>query len=253
MDLWTILVISIAIYLIYTYMTSETLANTETTAITVADDNAFTGLTCLSDSLPVFRYYTNGPNSETLRCLINPKTGKCYNKADFFDAISVPSCAKFNETLVKEIRDTNSTTRKIFDQSNPYSVSECTQHGLNNTSHWCNNINNIILQTDCSSPFKNTLVCGHQKNIKTFLSTPATPATADTIPYKYSLSGASCATKCTRATGAAPQDPSTYDCQLRSRGKVTGPDPNCAATKATMQTALNAYNKIYGTCLSTCV
>ena len=223
-------------------------------SIATVDENAFTGLTCLDET--IFRYKKVdgkvGEDLETLRCLINPKTNACYTKDEFFEVGKAPSCEKFNETLVKQVRDINSMPRKIFNTSNPYSVFECTAHGLNNQDHWCNKVNRVIINTDCSNPFKNRLVCEHQKGINNFLTTASTE-TRDVIPFRYSLTGASCVTKCTRSSGAIPPNPDTYDCKLRSKGKVTGPDPDCDATKAKMKPGFDVYNAKYGTCLSACI
>lgn len=237
------------------------------TSTATVDENAFTGLTCLGET--IFRYKKVslpsptlvdkvplvdkvGENLETLRCLINPKTNACYTKDELFEIGKAPSCEKFNETLVKQVRDVNSISRKIFNASNPYSVFECTVHGLNNKNHWCNKVNAVILKTDCSNPFKNRLVCDHQIGINNFLKSTSTE-TRDVIPFRYSLTGASCVTKCTRTSGAIPPSPDSYDCQLRSKGKVTGPDPDCDATKAKMKPAFDAYNAKYGECLSSCI
>ena len=245
------IILGLLLLIVFFYKKSfETLADTERTETSVVDDNAFTGLTCLDDN--IFRYKKVGDDSETLRCLINPKTNQCYKKDEFFEANKAPSCEKFNETLVKQVRDVNSTPRKIFNSSNPYSVNECTLHGLNNKDHWCNKINQIILNTDCSNAFKNRLVCEHQKNIKAFLTKSSTE-TKDVLPYKYSLTGASCVTKCTRTSGAIPSNPAKYDCQIKSKGKVVGPDTNCDDTKAKMKIPFDAYNLKYGECLSSCI
>ena len=229
---------------------SETLADTGKTSLAVVDDNAFTGLTCLNDT--IFRYKNVDTDMETLRCLVNPKTGECYQKDHFFDAGKAPSCEKFNETLVKQVRDVSSTPRKIFNASNPYSVNECTVHGLNNKDHWCNKVIQVILNTDCSDPFKNRIICEHQPKLAKFLNKESTE-TRDTLPLRYSLSGASCITKCRRSSGAIPPNPATYDCKIKSKGKVIGPDTNCDATKAKMQVPFNAYNVKYGECLSKCI
>jgi hypothetical protein len=245
-----VMITVLLIILVYLHSQKETLVDTERTELSTVDDNAFTGLTCLNET--IFRFKNTGENLETLRCLINPKTNACYTKNELFEMGKAPTCEKFNETLVKQVRDINSTPRKIFNTSNPYSVAECTVHGLNNKQHWCNKVNQVILNTDCSDSFKNRLVCDHQKNIKNFLVKPSTE-TRDTIPFQYSLSGASCITKCTRTSGAIPPNPATYDCQIKSKGKVIGPDPNCNTTKAQMKPLFEAYTTKYGECLSACI
>jgi hypothetical protein len=249
--LFVVSAIAVILIILFFYTQSkETLADTEKTDLAVVDDNAFTGLTCLNDT--IFRYKKLDANKETLRCLMNPKTNECYTRDQFFDTGKAPSCEKFNETLVKQVRDINSTPRKIFNTSNPYSVAECTVHGLNNKNHWCNKVSQVILNTDCSDSFKNRLVCEHQSNLSNFVTSTSSEI-RDTIPFRYSLSGASCITKCTRSSGAIPPNPTTYDCKIKSKGKVIGPDPNCDATKAKMQGPFDAYNVKYGECLSKCI
>lgn len=236
--------------------------NTNVSQITdtiLADENAFTGLDCVSDSLPIFRFKKNTDQSETLRCLVNPATNTCYNKGEFFGAGTAPTCNKFQETLVKEIRNQNSNARKVFDASNPYLVHECSVQGLKTQGHWCNNVYSELAKTDCSDKFisgKLLTTCNSVKNMNAFLQTQDNINNPVT-PYSFKLSGASCPTQCTRQSGAIPPNPATYDCMIKttSRGKVTGskPDPDCGGTKLKMQGTFDAYQSKYSGCLSDCV
>lgn len=236
--------------------------NTNVAQITdtiLADENAFTGLDCVSDNLPIFRFKRNADQSETIRCLINPATNACYNKGEFFAPGTEPSCNKFQETLVKEIRNQKSNARKVFDASNPYLVHECSVQGVNTPGHWCNTVYSELAKTDCSDKFisgKLAQTCNSLKNMNAFLQTSSSTSEPVT-PYSFKLSGASCPTQCTRKSGAIPPNPATYDCMIKttSRGRVTGsrPDPNCDATKLQMQGAFDAYQSKFSGCLADCV
>lgn len=236
--------------------------NTNVSQITntiLADENAFTGLDCIKDELPIFRFKKNPDQSETIRCLINPNTNACYNKSEFFGTGAAPPCNKFQETLVKEIRNINAPARKVFDASNPYTVHECSVKGMKEPGNWCNTVYSELANTDCSDRFisgKLAQTCNSLKNVNAFLQTQDN-IPDNVSPYTFKLSGASCPTQCTRRSGAIPPNPATYDCMIKTtaRGRVTGsrPDPDCDGTKRQMQAAFDAYQGRFSTCLSNCV
>lgn len=237
------------------YLEGNTNVSQVTDTIRVVD-NAFTGLDCTSDNLPIFRFKKNADKTETLRCLINPKTNACYNKGEFFEEGKAPTCNAFQATLVKEIRNQNSQARKVFDASNPYTVHECSVQGLKTPGHWCNNVYSELAKTDCSDKFisgKLLTTCNSVKNIDAFLQTQDNQANP-VVPYTFKLSGKPCTENCVAKSGKIPQNPATYDCMIKTtaRGRVTSsrPDPDCDGTKRKMKDEFDEYQTRYQACLS---
>jgi hypothetical protein len=231
------------------YMEGNTNVSAQLNDTIFVSENAFTGLDCVSENLPIFRFKQNDDKSETIRCLINPDTNACYNKGEFFAPGTEPSCNKFQETLVKEIRDTKSNARKVFNASNPWLVHECSAQGLKTPGHWCNTVYSELAKTDCSDKFisgKLANTCNSLKNVNAFLQAPST--TSDSvIPLSFKSGGKPCNQVCLAAIGANPINPDKYDCMMPSRrGRI--PDPDCEGTKARNRPLWIKYNN----CLTNC-
>lgn len=252
------LYVAIFLIIVYFFFIKESFegnTNVQLTDTIVADEDAFTGLDCASDTLPIYRFKRNPNQTSTIRCLINPQTNACYNKNELFGANENPSCNEFSKNLRNRLVNPTSTTRKIFEASNPYSVHECSVKGLQTPGHWCNDVYSEINKINCSvEPTHRN--CNNLKSLNAFLETQDN-VNEPVTPYNFKLSGASCNTKCVRQSGAIPPNPATYDCMIKSmsRGRVTGtkPDPDCAGTKRQMQQPFDIYQQKYGTCLSECV
>ena len=74
---------------------TEKLTDTVVSSTFVSTGDAFTGLECIDDSLPLFRYYKNNDGSETMRCLQKPGSTDCHMKTDLFNSGKAPASTRF--------------------------------------------------------------------------------------------------------------------------------------------------------------
>ena len=132
--------------------------------------NPFSDIRCITDDQPMIRFIEDPvAKTTTFQCL--SKDGiNCMMRSDFGVEGDI-KCNDINTYLVKELRDSNSKPRKIFndlDQNTNYQLLTCNPDGLNNTSHWCGKMYTGLQNTDCNPPsgkISNTAKFG-------YLSTP---------------------------------------------------------------------------------
>ena len=108
--------------------------------------NAFSDLRCIDDSLPIVRFI----DSKTVQCLSKDKTN-CMLRGDL--GVSVDTkCNDINTYLVKEIRNSTSPVRAVFNdlESNVnYNLLTCTPDGMSNKDHWCGKMYDTIQNKKC--------------------------------------------------------------------------------------------------------
>ena len=201
-DVFYICIILFFFYLIVTSCggpTKEKVDNTSNVPIVNTDRNAYTGLMCANESDPVHSIVNN-----SFACLVNPATQQCYSKSQLVDPSIPCDPVKFSAQLVKDLRNESTNSRKEFKKNNTYSLQQCTSTGLNNEGHWCKKTYDYY-NTLCNDP-KIPIKPNYCNDFKTVVGTKKQAPTGanDTILNTYSLTGASCNTKCLRSMDKNP-------------------------------------------------
>ena len=113
--------------------------------------NAFSDLRCISDDLPIVRLIDN----KSVQCLSKSEsdTENCMMRSDFSINSNI-KCNDINTHLVKQIRDKNSPVTKVYNnlESNTnYNLLTCNPEAMNDSSHWCGKIYNVVKNDKCNS------------------------------------------------------------------------------------------------------
>lgn len=118
----------------------------------VGMENAYTNIYCVNENLPVIKLGTG-----SISCLSpNANEANCLKYTDFnvpSDYSCTDSHKSLNNYLSKDgIRDTSSTSRKLFDSlmSKGYYNHTCDVTSLNDPNHWCGQVFKTI-QNKCNS------------------------------------------------------------------------------------------------------
>ena len=138
----------ILILVFYIYNGFHFTENLEDTIVT----NAFSGLLCIDDTLPLIRVIDN----KTIQCISKNgnDTQNCMTRSDFNIPANI-KCSDINTFLVKEIRDQKSPVTKVYNnlESNTnYNLLSCNPDGFNNKNSWCGKAFDNITKIQCVSP-----------------------------------------------------------------------------------------------------
>lgn len=113
--------------------------------------NAFSDLRCVSDDLPIVRLIDN----KSVQCLSKSEndTENCMMRSDFAIGSNI-KCNDINTHLVKQIRDKNSPVTKVYnnlESKTDYNLLTCNPEAMNDSSHWCGKIYNVVKNDKCNS------------------------------------------------------------------------------------------------------
>jgi hypothetical protein len=146
MNTQELIILTLVLFAIY-YLLSSAKEGLDAVMVT----NAFSDLRCITDDLPIFRIIDN----KSLQCLSKNQgdTTTCKTRADLGVDPNV-KCNDINTHLVKQIRNARSSERKVFDELEKnvdYNLLTCHPDGLNDSSHWCGKIYDVVKNEKCNS------------------------------------------------------------------------------------------------------
>ena len=140
-------ILTLVLFVFYYFLNLDKKEHLDAVVVT----NAFSDLRCVSDDLPIVRLIDN----KSVQCLSKNEndTQNCMMRSDFAIGANI-KCNDINTHLVKQIRDKNSPVTKVYNnlESNTnYNLLTCNPEAMNDPSHWCGKIYNVVKNEKCNS------------------------------------------------------------------------------------------------------
>lgn len=180
--------------------------------------NAFSGLKCIGDDLPLVRYVKDdssfqcishdGTNCVDRQYLGIPKQYSCYESANnvnkYLSADGIRTVNVDKTTPLAMVYDDFERLSKGDNLSSNIKYFTCTPDGLSNKNHWCGKVWNKIDTAECSKPeveynqFAN--VC---KNVRLFVKQPKLGKDVDVTSAEEIADAQLAAVRLTQSTRAS--------------------------------------------------